>query len=228
MPISITQVFLDDSSVKTVTGKHTYDRENGGTLVIPSGSSLPTGDVEPGEWFWLTTDNKAYRRNDGDTAWVEQDVGISSSAAIMINESLGGQIVGAWPQQDVIFRETLQNSDETVFSYSNDSELTFLKAGTVRISATVSIEQVVGGGRTNAAIAIMRKPSGESYDFVDGTTRYLYVRNHEGGNFGSMSTSMSWQISANDVIKIVAWINGGNGTLVTVANACNINVIWMG
>jgi hypothetical protein len=358
MPISITQVFLDDSSVKTITGKHTYDRDNGGTLVIPSGSSLPTEDIQAGEWFWLTTDNKAYRRNDGNTAWVAQlpddhvsthqnggddelsvaglsgtladdqpvqahaidgakhtgtldhseisnvgtddhhahsnkteidlisdgdhdvrtdnphtitssqvgnttaqwnadklqgvsvssstpttnqilkyngsswaladDVGIPSSAAAMFNESLGGQQVGAWPQQDVIIRETLHNSDATVFSYANNSELTFLKAGTVKLNATVSLEHIVGGGRTSGAIAIMKKPSGGSYAFVDGTTRYLYIRNHEGGNFGSMTTTLSWQVSANDTIKIVCWINGGDDTVITVADACSIDAIWMG
>jgi len=59
---------LDDSSNKIISGQYVFDRDNGGVLVIPSGTSFPS-EPEPKELFWRTDENKLYRRNDGDTAW---------------------------------------------------------------------------------------------------------------------------------------------------------------
>lgn len=62
------QVIIDDSTSKIITGTHEYDRDNGGTLIVPSGTSFP-GTPEAKELFWRTDENKLYRRNDGNSAW---------------------------------------------------------------------------------------------------------------------------------------------------------------
>lgn len=68
MPYGLVQVIIDDSTDKVVTGTIEYDRDNGGTLKIPSGTSFP-GTPSAGEVFWRTDENKLYRRNDLNTAW---------------------------------------------------------------------------------------------------------------------------------------------------------------
>jgi len=64
----VVQIVIDDSTDKTITGYYEFDRSNGGTLVVPSGASLPGTPVAK-ELFWNTTDGILYRRNDGNTAW---------------------------------------------------------------------------------------------------------------------------------------------------------------
>lgn len=70
------QVVVDDSTAKVVTGVHQYDRDNGGTLIVPAGSSFP-GTPSAGELFWRTDEATLYRRNDANDAWE----GISSSGS---------------------------------------------------------------------------------------------------------------------------------------------------
>lgn len=78
----VVQIVIDDSTDKTITGYYEFDRDNGGTLVVPSGSSLP-GTPTAKELFWNTTDGILYRRNDGNTAW---DAIIATASA----HALGG------------------------------------------------------------------------------------------------------------------------------------------
>jgi hypothetical protein len=73
--IGITQVLINDDSDRTVTGVIVYDRDNGGTLVIPAGSAFPVVDLIPGELFFRSDLMILYRRNDANDAWE------SSSAA---------------------------------------------------------------------------------------------------------------------------------------------------
>ncbi len=69
MPVS-GPVVINDSSNKTVTGVFTFNRADGGTLVVPAGSAFPSSPAPvPGELFWRTDEAKLYRRNDDDTAW---------------------------------------------------------------------------------------------------------------------------------------------------------------
>ena len=75
-------VVIDESTSKTITGLHEYDRDNGGILKVPAGSAFP-GTPSAGEMFWRTDENKLYRRNSGDTAW---DVISAATAA----HTLGG------------------------------------------------------------------------------------------------------------------------------------------
>lgn len=67
--MGIVQVVIDRSTTLVVEGTYTFERSLGGTLVAPSGSVLPSSP-QPGEWFWLTSNNTLYRRNDGNTEWL--------------------------------------------------------------------------------------------------------------------------------------------------------------
>lgn len=65
----IIQVIIDDSTSKVITGTYEFDRDNGGTLLIPSGTSFP-GTPAAKELFWRTDEAKLYRRSDANDAWV--------------------------------------------------------------------------------------------------------------------------------------------------------------
>jgi len=67
--MSIVQIIIDDSTSKVITGTFEFDRDNGGTLIVPSGTSFP-GTPEAKELFWRTDESKLYRRNDANDAWV--------------------------------------------------------------------------------------------------------------------------------------------------------------
>jgi hypothetical protein len=81
MPISLTQLTIDDSTDRTHTGVVTVDRAAGGVLVIPAGSSFP-GTPVAGELFFRTDEATLYRRNSGDTDWEE----VSTTTGIHANE----------------------------------------------------------------------------------------------------------------------------------------------
>lgn len=66
MGLAIVQVNIDDTSDRTLTGTSTFDRDNGGVLIPPQGTSFPGSPVE-GEWFWRTDEQKLYRR--GASSW---------------------------------------------------------------------------------------------------------------------------------------------------------------
>lgn len=66
--MGIVQIIIDDSTDKTLTGQFTFDRDNGGVLLLPGGTSFPSTPIA-GEYFVRTDELKLYRRNDGDTAW---------------------------------------------------------------------------------------------------------------------------------------------------------------
>lgn len=65
---NVVHIVIDDSTNKVITGVHEYNRDGGGTLIIPAGTSFP-GTPQPGELFWRTDENKLYRRNSSGTAW---------------------------------------------------------------------------------------------------------------------------------------------------------------
>lgn len=66
--MGLVQVIIDDSTNKIITGQFAWDRENGGVLILPGGTSFPSTPVA-GEYFVRTDELKIYRRNDADTAW---------------------------------------------------------------------------------------------------------------------------------------------------------------
>lgn len=68
--MGIVQVIIDRTTSMTIEGLYEFDRVEGGTLVAPSGASFPASPIA-GEWFWLTTDNILYRRDDTNTIWVD-------------------------------------------------------------------------------------------------------------------------------------------------------------
>lgn len=65
----IAQIQINDSSDRTITGVLQFDRNCGGVLGMPSGTSFPTGTTYPGEIFWRSDLNVLYRRNDTNTSW---------------------------------------------------------------------------------------------------------------------------------------------------------------
>jgi len=66
--MGIVQIIIDKSTSIIVEGTYTFDRDNNGTLIAPSGTSFPV-TPEAREWFWRSDESKLYRRNDGNTAW---------------------------------------------------------------------------------------------------------------------------------------------------------------
>lgn len=70
--MGLVQIIIDDSSSKIVTGTYEFDRNNGGTLVCPAGSSFPGTPVE-GEWFWRTDEQRLYRHSGASWEAVEAD-----------------------------------------------------------------------------------------------------------------------------------------------------------
>jgi hypothetical protein len=87
--LQIVQVLINDQSNRTITGIIQYDRNLGGTLIIPSGSSLPLSGVA-GEIIWNTSDDTIYRRDDSNTIWEPVNGGggsssIASASYVLVN-----------------------------------------------------------------------------------------------------------------------------------------------
>lgn len=85
MTLIVSQVLIDDSSDRVISGVQVYDRDNGGTFVVPAGTAFP-GSPVGGELFWRTDLSSLHRRDDGNTAWVE----LSVSAATLDHGLLQG------------------------------------------------------------------------------------------------------------------------------------------
>jgi hypothetical protein len=81
MSVIVTQINIDDSSDKTITGVITFDRANGGTLIVPAGSAFP-GSPTAGELFWRTDLVALYRRNSANTTWETQATTPSNNPTI--------------------------------------------------------------------------------------------------------------------------------------------------
>lgn len=67
--MGLVQIIIDDTANKVITGSYTFDRANGGVLVVPSGTAFP-GTPSAGETFWRTDLGVLYRRNDANDTWV--------------------------------------------------------------------------------------------------------------------------------------------------------------
>jgi hypothetical protein len=80
------QIIIDDSTSKIITGTYEFDRANGGTLLVPSGSSFP-GTSAAKELFWRTDEAKLYRRDDANSTWVAV---VSAIAAHATTHQPGG------------------------------------------------------------------------------------------------------------------------------------------
>lgn len=68
MSLSIGRIVVNDTTDKIITGRIEYDRDEGGVLIIPCGTLLPTSP-EAGEMFFKTDEKVLYRRNDLNTTW---------------------------------------------------------------------------------------------------------------------------------------------------------------
>ena len=104
--LNVIQIQINDSTPRVFTGPQTYDRDNGGALIVPAGYSLPTGSLINGEVFWNITEKKLYRYNSGSLSW-EASGGayapddaqylVLSSSATLSNErivSIGTGLIG--------------------------------------------------------------------------------------------------------------------------------------
>jgi len=88
MPVSY--IVIDSSTPRTITGQYIFDRDNGGTLIVPSGTSFP-GTPTAKELFWRSDEDKLYRRNDANDAW--DDVTADVSAHASTHQSGGGDAI---------------------------------------------------------------------------------------------------------------------------------------
>jgi len=77
MTSGVSVVYVEDSSDKTITGAWYFDRDNGGVLSIPFGTSFPASP-EADELFLRTDTMILYKRNTGNTAW--DSVGVDASS----------------------------------------------------------------------------------------------------------------------------------------------------
>jgi hypothetical protein len=143
------------------------------------------------------------------------------------NESMGGQTIGDWPPTDVIFDDDFQNSNPTLFSWANDSELTINTAGKLFAVSKVSLQQTAGTGRTVPAAMLMRKTALGSYDYLWGSKDYGYNRNDSDAPYSTLVCALGFEVAAGDTIKLVAWRNSGGGTLEVVADSSTLNVMWV-
>lgn len=66
----IVQVIIDRTTSMIIEGVYEFYRDEGGTLVAPSGTSFP-GTPIAGEWFWRSDESRLYRRDDTNTSWEE-------------------------------------------------------------------------------------------------------------------------------------------------------------
>jgi hypothetical protein len=82
--MKIVQVLINDGSDRTITGKIVYDRDNGGTLVIPSGNAFPV-DTLPGELFYRIDERIFYVRNETNDAWLIPETQPSAHAETHIH-----------------------------------------------------------------------------------------------------------------------------------------------
>jgi len=92
MGFQISQLSIDDSSDKNISGVQAYDRAAGGTLIIPAGSSFPVSPVA-GELFYRTDLLALFVRNSANTAW-EQTTSIPVAHAGTHTEGQPDEIDG--------------------------------------------------------------------------------------------------------------------------------------
>jgi hypothetical protein len=58
--MSIIQVIIDRTTSMIIEGVYEFDREYGGSLVVPAVNSFPTSPVA-GEFLWRIDEQKLYR-----------------------------------------------------------------------------------------------------------------------------------------------------------------------
>lgn len=67
--MGIVQVIIDRTTSMVIEGVYEFQRDEGGVLVVPSGTDFPDDPVA-GEFFWKVGTQTLYRRNDANDAWV--------------------------------------------------------------------------------------------------------------------------------------------------------------
>lgn len=80
----VVQVIIDRTSSMIIEGQYVFDRDDGGTLIAPSGTAFPTSPVA-GEWFWRSDESRLYRRNDANTTWEAASSSVSAHASTHVS-----------------------------------------------------------------------------------------------------------------------------------------------
>ena len=89
-------IVIDESTSRVITGEYEWDRDNGGTLIIPYGASFP-GTPVARELFWRTDENKLYRRNDTNTAWVAvSGTGGGETLPVEVHKVTSGEVTAGY------------------------------------------------------------------------------------------------------------------------------------
>lgn len=167
MSDGIVQVLVNDDSDRTITGIIVYDRDNGGTLVIPAGNAFPTVDVVPGEVFFRTDTNVFYRRDDANTAWV------ATSSTPMVHAPThiqGGTDVIDGDQLDIDYTPTNYTQDTSPAETTALGQLTAHLAGIDNALVPVFFVDLVTV--PNAAIQTVTN----EYNLGSGANDDLFVR----------------------------------------------------
>lgn len=147
------QIVIDDSTNKTIQGLYDFDRDNGGMLCIPAGSSFP-GTPEAKELFWRIDEKKLYRRNDGDTAWDAVE-GLDSTA---VHKATAGEIAAITEKVTPVSTDVLLIEDSAAANVKKRVQVGNLPGG--------------GGGEANTAsnvgtggVGIFKEKSGVDLRF---------------------------------------------------------------
>lgn len=126
MPHTVVQVLINEGSDRTLTGITVYDRENGGTLILPSGPSFPITSVQAGEFFYRTDEDRIYRRDDSNTTWV---LTTSNGAPHASSHIQGGVDEIDGDQLDIDFSPTNYTPSTTPAEVTDPGHLTSHLAG---------------------------------------------------------------------------------------------------
>lgn len=181
MTYGLVQIIIDDSTDKVITGVHEYDRDNGGTLKVPSGTSFP-GTPAAKELFWRTDLKTLYRRNDGDTAWEQIESAVAAHAATHQNGG-GDEISVAGLSGQLV-------DDQPAIAHA--------LGGAKHTSATLNELNILVSDATLDTSTASRPPTAHASDHTDGTDD---VQNATAGQKG-LATAV--QITKLDGIESLA------------------------
>lgn len=80
--MTIIQVIIDKTTSMIIEGTYEFQRDQGGMLIVPSGSTFPTDPAPVAkELFWRTDESKLYRRSDANDSWVAMTATAAAHAA---------------------------------------------------------------------------------------------------------------------------------------------------
>lgn len=232
MSIIVTQVNIDDSSDKTITGTINFDRANGGTLIVPSGSSFP-GSPASGEMFWRTDEYKLYRYNG--LTWDAHATGTSGGGGTA--QFMQFQFVGSMNSDQYLFSGihslsslNRRSSSGNGYQYLDAAPMLAQFTGTLN-SATAAIRGLAcstgsPASTVNLTLELWKVGfSGEGTKLSD-LVFPISSSSYTIGTYWSASVSSNYTgtiapsvgVSAGDLLAIKFNSSTGNGNIVAVEN----------